>query len=131
MGRVPFPVPNGLNIFSKIQKNRRSVRLFLGLEAMQPRFFVHFTAKRVILRDSGRTTPVSLVSRPVGCRSAYQLEQLVGEQGHEAKHEMKPDFRSSPHHHVAGPKPFFQPAIEALRCGPLLVAPRLMGGQGG
>src|SRR5664280_1134279 len=62
--------------------------------------------------------------------SACQLEQLVGEQGNEAKHEMKPDFRSSSHHHVAGPKPFFQAAVEPLRDGAFPVAHRLMRGQG-
>jgi molybdenum cofactor synthesis domain-containing protein len=35
---------------------------------------------------------------------------------------MKAYCRSSPHHHVAGPKPFFPPAVEPLRYGPLLAA---------
>jgi hypothetical protein len=96
---------------------------------MQPSFIVAFAVKGEIFRDSGQTTPVilALAGSP---RSACQLGQLVGEQGNDAKHEMKADFRSSPHHHVAGPKPFFQPAFEPLGHGPRLIAHHLMGGQG-
>jgi hypothetical protein len=32
---------------------------------------------------------------------------------------MKPNFRGSPNHDVVGPEPFFQPAVKALRHGPL------------
>ena len=49
--------------------------------------------------------------------SAYQLEQLVGEQGDDPKHQMKPDFRSTPHHDVACPETFFQAAVEPLHDG--------------
>ena len=33
--------------------------------------------------------------RPTCSRSADQLQQLVGEQGHHAKHEVQPDFPGS------------------------------------
>src|SRR4030042_5689923 len=62
--------------------------------------------------------------------SAYQLEQLVGEQGDDPKHQMKLDFRSAPHHDVACPETFFQAAVEPLRDGAFPVARRLMRGQG-
>ena len=79
----------------------------------------------------GVTLPFNLEQHPVALsRSAYQLEQLVGEQGDDAEHEMKPDFLCSPNHDVAAPELFFQPAVEPLRHGPFPVAGRLMGGQG-
>ena len=84
-----------------------------------------------ILANPEQTAPRIIIAplRPALSCSVYQLQQLVGEPGSDAKHEMHPDFRSSPNHHVAGPKPFLQPAIEPLRDSPLLVAHRLMGGQ--
>ena len=60
----------------------------------------------MILPDAGRTTPV-ILSITLSHRSTDQLEQLIGKQGYEAKHEMKPDFRSPTHHPLAAPKPSF------------------------
>jgi hypothetical protein len=57
-----------------------------GLEAVQSNFFTPFAAKRAILRDSGRTTPVGLSLACWHC-PADQLEQLVGKQGNAAKHK--------------------------------------------
>src|SRR3989339_1131952 len=92
----------------KINPKGLSIGFFFGLKAMQPRIFVHFAAKRASWCDSGRTTPTILLS-PACVVSTGQLEQLIGKQGNEAKHEMKPDFKSSPHHHVVGPEPLLQP----------------------
>ena len=55
---------------------------------------------------------------------------MVSTLDNEADHEVLPDFRGSPHHYVAGPQPFVQPAVEPLRHGPLLAAHRLMGVKG-
>ena len=44
--------------------------------------------------------------RSAWSRSVDQLEQLVGEQGDHAKHQVQPDFLGSPHYDVAAPKLF-------------------------
>src|SRR5674476_1252589 len=67
--------------------------------------------------------------RPAWSRSVDQLEQLVGEQGDHAKHQVERDFWGSPHHDVAAPELFFQAAVEALRHRPFLVPGRLVGRQ--
>jgi hypothetical protein len=67
--------------------------------------------------------------RPAWRRSANQLEQLVGKQGNDAKHEMEPDFLGAPHHDVVTPKLFLQAAIKPLRHRAFLVSGRLMGRQ--
>ena len=53
--------------------------------------------------------------RPALRCSADQLEQLVGEQGDHAKHEVKPNLLGPPHHDVAAPELFFQAAVETFR----------------
>lgn len=118
-----------IRAFCKSHKNYQLAPALLDFEAMFAKIFLRFAAKRVILPDTGRITPIILSSRPID-RSTYQLEQLVGEQGDDTKHKMKTDFRNSSHHHVAGSKRLFQPAVEPLRHGSLPVAHRLMGGQG-
>jgi hypothetical protein len=67
--------------------------------------------------------------RPAWSRSVEQLEQLVGEQGDHANHQVQRDFLGSPDHNVAAPKLFFQAAVEALRHRPFLVPGRLVGRQ--
>jgi hypothetical protein len=69
---------------------------------MQASFMAPFAPQRVISGGFGQTTPRSFPSA-AGVASTHQLEQLVGEQGNDPKHQMKPDFKSSSHHHLAGP----------------------------
>ena len=79
----------------------------------------------------GVTLPFHLEQHPVALsHSANELEQLIGEQGNDAEHEMKPDFLCSPNHDVGAAEVFFQPAVKALGNGPFPVVGRLMRGQG-
>src|SRR5208283_6191064 len=67
--------------------------------------------------------------RPALRRSANQLEQLVGKQDNDAKHEVEPDFLGAPHHDIVTAKLFLQAAVKPLRHRPFLVPGRLMGRQ--
>ena len=82
-------------------------------------------------RILGVALPFNLEQHPVALsRSAHQLEQLVGKQCDDTKHEMKPDFLCSPNHDVGAAEVFLQPAVKPLRDRPFPVAGRLMRGQG-
>jgi hypothetical protein len=98
---------------------------------MNPCFPVLFAGNQTVY--SGYRTHYSLDNfaklQPDGDGSANQLEQLVGKQGNDAKHEVEPDFPGAPHHDGATPKLFFQAAVKALCHRPFLVPGRLMGRQ--
>jgi hypothetical protein len=99
---------------------------------MKSWFSVLFAGKLAAFRkDRTDRSPDNLANpRPALPCSANQLEQLIGKQGHDAKHEVEPNFLGSPHHHGATPELFFQSTVEALRYRPFLVSGRLMGGRG-
>src|SRR4030042_3377209 len=105
-------------------------RLGIGsLESMKSSFWVLFAGNRVDfgeVRTHRSPDNLAKLRTALSC-SADQLDQLVGKQGDDAKHEVEPDFLASPHHHVAAPKLFFQPTVEGLRHRPFLVPGRLMG----
>ena len=73
------------------------------------------------IEDRTDPSPDNLVKPRTALKcSAYQLEQLVGEQGDDPKHQMKPDFRSTSHHDVACPlgSSITWPEVETWRSVP-------------
>ena len=90
---------------------------------MKPCFLVLFAINQGDFRESRPDHSRANLTKPWSAwsRSVEQLEQLAGEQGDNAKHQVQPDFLGSPHYDVAAPKLFLQAAVEALRHRPFLV----------
>src|SRR5665647_2826494 len=95
-------------------RQRQGIGSFESMKACFPvlcaRNRVDFSAYRTHHSRVNLTKP-----RPAWGGSVEQLEQLVGEQGDHAKHQVQRYFLGSPYHDVAAPKLFFQAAVEALR----------------
>jgi len=77
-------------------------------EFMKPCFFALFAGNRAdFIEYRTDRSPDNLAKpRPALSCSADQLEQLVGKQGNDAKHEVEPNFLGAPHHHVVTAKLF-------------------------
>lgn len=101
----------------------------LVLKTMQQRFYISFYKKKNKLSRQRADYSLNLRLRDVALID--QLEQLVNKHGHDAEHELKPEFFSPTNHHLAIPKTFFSPVVEALGNGPLHVAQRLTEGAEG
>ena len=90
-------------------------------------FLEVWSQNQLVTRILGVALPFHLEQHPVALsHSANELEQLIGEQGDDAEHEVQPDFFCPPNHDVASPEIFFQPAVKPLGNGPFPVAGRLM-----
>ena len=75
-----------------------------------PVFFAETQADFSTYRRRLSLNQLTTLRAALSC-SANQLEQLVGKQDHDTKHEVEPDFLGAPHHDVVTPKLFLQAAV--------------------
>ena len=80
---------------AKFKKNAGLIMKFFWVWCFDATKVFHacLPSNRANLPEAGQTTPPKLSPWLVPHRSAYQLEQLVGKQGNNAKHQMQPDLR--------------------------------------